>query len=443
MASIIEDIRRLAEEQRSFFESEIKPLAEIAKTREFTPEEREQYEKLERTFDEGEERLRVLEQQRAVEERAFAFGTSLFAGGTDSRADAETAWRNLDTGEGAAISRDQSIRTHGVFERAAGRDSASDAEARYGSLGSMVRAMATGGTGSALVPTAWSADLIDLARSGAAVTQAGATDVPMEAGTVNIGRQTGDPTASFRAEGSAITASDPTFDSVTLSAKTLSAMVVATEEFWQDAPNADQIIKKALAEAMGNQIDLVALYGGITVGAGSINLPSPNPNPRGILAALNAVRPANVLGGAATNGTTPTVASGLWKEVLDAYFTVLDGNEEPTAAIWSSKLARPYAQAVDTTGQPVQVPATIEQLPRYVVNKIPSYTKGTSTTATDLFTANFKQLLIGQRLQITLRPLDQLFAGEGKIGVVASWRGDIAFARPSAFSVYRALNGAA
>jgi HK97 family phage major capsid protein len=78
-----------------------------------------------------------------------------------------------------------------------------------------------------------------------------------------------------------------------------------------------------------------------------------------------------------------------------------------------------------------------------VVNKTPTYTKCTNATATDLFVANFRQLLIGQRLQITLRPLEELYAGTGQIGVVASWRGDVALARPSAFAVHRALKGAA
>ncbi len=87
-------------------------------------------------------------------------------------------------------------------------------------------------------------------------------------------------------------------------------------------------------------------------------------------------------------------------------------------------------------------PSEISDLPRLAVNRIPTYTKGTNTTATDLFVGNFAQLLIGQRMQITLRPLDQLYAGTGQIGVVATWRGDVALARPSAFSVYRALRGA-
>lgn len=413
-------------------------FAEIAAERAFTPEERKQYEDFDLAMREHDIRIDALARQVESDQRAADFSSGI----TGRRAANQGAeWRNLDTGEAAAIGREDSIRSHGVFDRAV--EGNTTAEANYGTFGAMARALATGGTGSAIVPTAWSAQLIDLARSKAAVTQANATVIPMDAKTVNIGRQTGDPSAAFRAEGSAITASDPSFDSVTLTAKTLSASVVTSEEFWQDAPNADQVVTNALAAEMAAKIDLVALYGGITTGAGAINLPSPNPNPRGILADLSANRAANVLGGGAANGTTPTVAAGLWNEVLDAYFTVKDGNEDPSALIWSSKLARPYAKAVDTTGQPVGIPAEISNLPRLAVNKIPTYTKGTNTTATDLFAGNFAQLLIGQRLQITIRPLDQLYAGTGQIGVVASWRGDVALARLSAFSVYRALTGAA
>lgn len=414
-------------------------LAEIARTREFTTEENNQFDTIEREMRQWDARVDTLARQAETEERASAFAASLMDGNRQApRASSE--WRNLDSGERAALDPGESIRSHPVFERATVGNSR--AESDYGSLGEMIRALATGGTGSAIVPTAWSANLIDLARSQSAVAMANATIVPMDAKTVTIGRQTGDPSAAFRAEGSAIGASDPTFDSVTLSAKTLSALVVASEEFWQDAPNANQVIEQSLAAQMGAQVDLVALFGGVTSGAGSINLPAPNPNPRGILAELSANRPANVLGGAAADGTIPSVTSGLWNEVLDAYFTVKDGNEQPSALVWSSRLARPYAKAVDTTGQPVGIPAEIAALPRLAVNKIPSYTKGASTTATDLFMGNFSQLLIGQRLQISIRPLDQLYAGTGQLGVVASWRGDIALARTAAFSVYRALRGA-
>ena len=65
------------------------------------------------------------------------------------------------------------------------------------------------------------------------------------------------------------------------------------------------------------------------------------------------------------------------------------------------------------------------------------------TTATDLFVGDFTQLLIGQRLGLTIQVLTERYAEFGQIGMVAHWRGDIAPARSTAFAVFRALNGAA
>ncbi|HMO12002.1 MAG TPA: phage major capsid protein, partial [Actinotalea sp.] len=284
--------------------------------------------------------------------------------------------------------------------------------------------------------------LIDLARAKAAVMQAGATIVPMDAKTVQIGRLTGDPTAAFRAEGSEITASDATFDNVTLTAKSLSALVVGSLEWFQDADNADTIVTNAIAEAMAHQIDLVSLYGGITPGHGTgINLATP-PNPRGVLAALNALAASSVLGGA-TNGTTQTAAS-YWNEIIDLLFTVRDFNEEPTALIWNSKAARQYAKAYDTTGQPVAVPSAVAEVPRLVTNEIPSFTQGTmANRATDVFAGDWSQLLIGQRLDVTVQILTERYAENGQVGIVAHWRGDVQPARARAFAAYVGLQGAA
>ncbi|WP_314456387.1 phage major capsid protein [uncultured Microbacterium sp.] len=417
-------------------------LAAIAANRAFTPEERQQYQDVELAMREHDIRIDALSRQLDADQRAADFGADILGGG-DRNASKESEWRNLATGERAALEPGESIRNHPAFERAQGTgDAASAAEANYGTLGAMIRALAVGGTGSALVPTTWAGQLIDLARSESVVAQAKATIVPMDAGTVKIGRQTGDPTAAFRAEGTAITPSDPTFDSVTLEAKTMSAIVTASIEWWQDTPGADALVTNALAQAIGAKLDQVALYGGTTAGAGAINLPTP-PNPRGILAALLALRAANVLGTGPANGTTPSVASGYWNEILDAVYTVRDANEAPTAVVWSSKLERQYARAVDTTGQPLGVPAALADVPRLRVNSVPSYTKGTLNTATDAFVGDFRQLLIGQRLGITLQPLPELYAAEGKYGVLATWRGDVALARTGAFSVYRSLAGAA
>jgi HK97 family phage major capsid protein len=441
-STIQTNLQRLLEERAAYWEANGKPLADIAQTRDFTEEERTQFSEVERTFAQHTERIRAVENSLEQERSLDTFTKAL---DEQFRSADKPQWYNTDTGERAALEAGQSIRSHPVFERVAAQSAGqSAAEAQYGDLGSMVRAMATGGTGSALVPTVWAGDVIDLARAKSVVVQSGATIIPMQAGTVKIGRKTGDPTTTFRAEGSTITPSDPTFDAVTLEAKTIAGIVVASLEWWQDVENSSTLVVDALAQSIASQIDLAALYGGIESGAGSINLETP-PNPRGILAALNANLSANVLGGA-TNGTVQTAAGSgnFWAEVIQSVFKVKRGNEEPNALIWNSALAQQYAGAVDTTGQPLAVPPALEGIRQFETNRIPNYTQGTmSNRATDLFAGDFSQLLIGQRLDLTIKPLPDLYAGNGQIGVMAVARIDTALARNTAFAVYRALQGAA
>lgn len=399
--------------------------------------------------------LAGLEQEQREDDRADALAREVHPGAPapgEERTYASTGepQRRTETGprwirtldeKPATVARGQRFAEQEIVAEHAARSSQREAPVigQHGSLGQLVRAMSTT-SGSALVPTVWEGDLIDRARNKAAVLQAGAEIIPMDAKTVQIGRLTGDPTSAFRTEGSTITASDPTFDNITLTATTMSSLVVGSMEWFQDADNVDEIVSDAIASGFALQLDLAALYGSITTGAGSINLPTP-PNPRGVLGTLNAVASSSVLGGA-TNGTAQTAAS-YYNELLDLIYTPRSFNEEPTALIYNSKLGLQYAKAYDTTGQPLMAPADVKDLPRYISNQVPSYTQGTMTSrATDVFAADWKQLLIGQRLGLTIQTLTERYAETGQIGIVAHWRGDVALARPRAFAVYRALQGA-
>jgi HK97 family phage major capsid protein len=283
----------------------------------------------------------------------------------------------------------------------------------------------------------------------AAVMRAGATVIPMASKVVQVGRLTADPTATFRAEGSAITATDPALDNVQLTAQTLSALVIGSVEWWQDATaggGADEIVHEALAKQIALTIDKAALLGGITTGAeqggvGNNLLPSgglPNPpNPRGILATLLAVASSSVLGGL-TNGTVPTT----YAELLDLIYTPRDFNEAPGALLWPSRLARKYAKFLDSQNNPMRVPADVDAIQKFVTNQLPSgMTQGTGTLMCDAIVGDFSQLLVGQRLDLVVQDLGELYAATGQRGVLCTWRGDIAPARPRAFAAYRFLQG--
>ncbi len=362
-------------------------------------------------------------------------------------ADSGPRWVRRTDDKPAVVARSQRFADHTIVAEYAARRAAQDQHVvgHHGSLGEMVRAMSTT-SGSALVPTVWAGNIIDRARNASRVLTAGAQVVPMDAKTVQIGRLAGDPTAAFRTEGSLITASDPTFDNVTLEAKTMSALVVGSLEWFQDAENVDEVVSNAIAQAMATELDRQALFGGLTtggeVGATGFNATFPTPpNPRGVLATLLAVASSSVLGsganGTAITGTTP------WNEVLDTIYTVRQFNEEPNAILWNAKMAQKLAKTYDTTGQPLTMAPDVAGLERYITNQIPSFTQGTATgTATDVFVGDFTQLLIGQRLDVTIQTLTERYAEFGQVGIVAHWRGDVALARPRAFAVYRYLIGA-
>jgi HK97 family phage major capsid protein len=57
----------------------------------------------------------------------------------------------------------------------------------------------------------------------------------------------------------------------------------------------------------------------------------------------------------------------------------------------------------------------------------------------DVFVGDWTQLIIGQRLDVTVQTLVERYAELGQVGIVVHWRGDVAPARPRAFAAYRYL----
>jgi HK97 family phage major capsid protein len=338
----------------------------------------------------------------------------------------------------AAVGRSERMADNAIVAEMMARDPGRALTETYSGVGQMVRALSTTGA-SAIVPLGWGASIIDRARNASRVVEAGAETVPMDQKQLNIGRLTSDPVPVWLAEGGTRTASDPNFDSVSLVAKTLSCLTVASIEFLQDAVNANAVVEQAIGEAMGTAIDFAALFGGVTAGGEGVNQPSP-PSPRGILAALLADAPSSVLGGAG-NGTAITAGTP-WNELLATWFFPQTFNEQPTAILYNAKMAQKYAQTYDSTGQPLNLPPALSGVPLLVTNQINSFTQGTMTNiATDIFAGDFRQVLIGQRMDITVQTLTERYAELGQVGILATFRGDVALARPRAMAVYRYIGG--
>jgi HK97 family phage major capsid protein len=354
-------------------------------------------------------------------------------------------WRYSDTGRPAALERGQRLDDHEVAREYADRQAEHDRiiVGTHGGLAQQIRALTTSGA-SAIVPTEWSFPIIDKVRNAAVVYKAGAVSVPMPAKIIQIGRLSTDPTAAFKTEGSAITASDPAFDYIQLTATTLSALTVASLEFLQDAPNADSVVSDAIAKVMALELDKAAMFG--QLGATGTNDEGAayglaSPYPMGILKNLLTNASSNVLG-FATNGTAQTAATP-WNEMLSLYYTMPRANEQTNAIVSNVALQQQYASMYDTLNNTIRMPVVLANTPWLATNSIPSYTRGTmASRATDVFAGDFSQVLIGERMQLEVRVLTERYAEAGQVGILAYWRGDVQVARPKALACYRALQGA-
>lgn len=274
---------------------------------------------------------------------------------------------------------------------------------------------ATAGAGGVLLPTVLTSQIVDLARNKTRVLQAGARVVPMQNRTVDVPRWLTDPTLSWRAENGAIVESDATMDKITLTAKSLAAVTKVSRELVEDT-DVDDELKASFAAALSISVDTAALYG-----TGASNQPT------GVKVNSGVTKTP-----LATNGATPT-----WDNLIDSVGRLRDQNEEPTAQILSDRSERALAKVKDGQGQYVGPPDYLDGIPRYSTAQVPNnLTVGTSNVTSDIFTADWTQLLIGVRTELQITLLTERYMPDaGQYGFVAWWRGDIAVARPKAFDV--------
>jgi len=113
--------------------------------------------------------------------------------------------------------------------------------------------------GSATVPTALSAQIIDAVRAKSRLVQAGAVTIPIEGPTI-LCKITGDPTVYEHVEGvDDIDESVPTFAPVTMDPKSLVALVPLSLEIVQDSPNLDAALEASISAAFAGKLDALGL----------------------------------------------------------------------------------------------------------------------------------------------------------------------------------------
>jgi HK97 family phage major capsid protein len=270
--------------------------------------------------------------------------------------------------------------------------------------------------GGHMVPTPIAAQVIDLARNKMRVIQAGAVTVPMESATLKIPRLTTEGSPAWHAENAAITDVDLVFDTVTFTSRTLTRLVKISIELVDDAPaQTEGVIANSFAEQVAVELDRVALRGSGTA-----------PEPRGVLNQSGIT--------VTTHGANGALLTNydFW---LDAVGAVRNSNFEPNAHIQAPRSSTSLSKLKETSTLAYMAPPA-NMLPMLTTKQLPvNLTVGTSTDCSEVYTAEWANLLIGMRTDFRLLPLRERFIDNGQYGFLAWLRADVQLAQPAAFVV--------
>jgi len=294
------------------------------------------------------------------------------------------------------------------------------AEEEYRALGESL-----GTAGGYLVPAPLSNRVIDAARAASVCIRAGVRTIPFadEGGkTFEIAKVTADPSVAWVGEAGTITPSDPTFGAVVFTANKLVAIIRASRELLEDAPNAAEVIERTIALAMAAEIDRACLEGS---GAGA------EPTGLQIMADVNEVK-MDTNGAIPTNGSSGV--SGPAK-LLETYAEVTGANFEPTAMISSPRTFAAFAGLVDDTYQPLNLPAPIAALPWLRTTNVSDTAEcgSSGAVASSLYMADFTKGMLGVRSEIEIYQSRDVYLTSDETAFLVAWRGDFQVENPAAF----------
>ena len=123
--------------------------------------------------------------------------------------------------------------------------------------------------------------------------------------------------------------------------------------------------------------------------------------------------------------------------ILDATEKLAMANANPaTACIMNPRTDREFNGLVDTLGQPLNRPPSIQSLPFLTTTQVPVnevVVSPASTTASSIFVADWASMLIGIRSQLRITTLVERFADYGQIAFLVFMRADVGLLHAASF----------
>lgn len=272
-----------------------------------------------------------------------------------------------------------------------------------------------GTEGGFLTPVGVSTEILDLARAASVMTRAGALVRPIDVSQQNYPRLSQDPTASWVAEAATIPESLMQFEAVQHLIHKLATIVKITPELLEDSVGVDQFVRNALAQSFALALDAAGLRGD------GVNKP-------------NGIRDWSGVSivSMGTNGATPTS----FDQLVDSVVAVRGSNFEPAALIAAPRTFGTYAKLKDTTNQPLTPPDDVASLRRLSTTSIPTtLTQGSSTDTSEAYVADFSNYVFSVRVGFEIQVLQERYADQGQVGLLARLRADGSPVRDAAFAV--------
>lgn len=289
----------------------------------------------------------------------------------------------------------------------------------------LTSALPVAGPGSEIIATDFKGDLfIDRLRAAMVVRRLGARVLTGLVGNVAIPGLKASASASWVAENSALTPSDPQFRQVGLTPKHAGGIVeLSRNMLQQSSPDVESLIRDDLALILAEAVDRVAIRGG---GANE---------PTGILATPGI---GDVVMGA--TGGAPT-----WPAILSLIATLENANTEGKAFLTNPSVVKKCRQTLKDTGIPgylMEAPNDLAGYPLASTTLVPSdLTKSTGTALSALIFGDFSSLVLGfwSELDILVNPFESSAYSKGNVQVRALMTLDLAVRHPESFAAIKDL----
>ena len=230
------------------------------------------------------------------------------------------------------------------------------------------------------------------------------------------------PTASYVAEGSGPSASDPTVTPYTAETHTATALVKVSRQLLASGNNVDEYIERSIANQVGLQMES-AFFANANV----TNAPTALSQVSGV---------TDIISDA--NGRTLTN----YDELIDLKKNLRNANANGKVNFYMSpNIMGGYAKLKDANDQPL-VPSTFvfdEFNEGYITSQIPNdLTKGSGTGLSSIYAFTPDAVRIAIKQNVVLR-LDERYADELSVGFVSYIFHDVIVTRPSAVAMARGV----